>query len=154
MFPMKGCAINIARSKAPSAVLPWILLYTSETSKTLPLHSVTWKSINGETGPWLGRRKSHSQFGDRAEKFWAEQKCRINCRCTNESNLPHRKLNIFRGKILCFYAEFETFILLICLISLVVNIEILITLLQLFSIISRHLWFISVILYFTNYQVP
>lgn len=44
MFPLKGCTINIARSKAPSAALCWFLLHTSETFKTLPLYSVTWKN--------------------------------------------------------------------------------------------------------------
>lgn len=50
MFPLKGYTIDIARSKAPSAVLKLFLMYTSEAFKTLPLHSVSRESINGETG--------------------------------------------------------------------------------------------------------
>lgn len=57
MFPLKGCTINIAKSKAPSAVLPWFLLYTSKTCKTLPLHSVTWTGINGKNWPLIKMKK-------------------------------------------------------------------------------------------------
>jgi len=51
-FPLKGYTIDIARSKAPSAVLHLFLMYTSEACKTLPPQSVSWGSIKGETGLW------------------------------------------------------------------------------------------------------
>lgn len=49
MFPLKGCTIDIARSKVPSAVLHLFLMYTSTVFKILSLHSVSEESINGQT---------------------------------------------------------------------------------------------------------
>lgn len=140
MFPLKGYMIDTARSRAPSAVLHLLLMCTSEAFKTLPLHSASWESINGETGLWLSWRNCllhvlavikytkrmakdalpfflreaqglGYQLGARGVDLRAEQKCRINYRGTNEFKLSYRKWNSFQRANSLFLYQFWNYLL-------------------------------------------